>query len=194
MQVMRDDVGHARRQRVLTQRCGMMRSMSASNRAAGADASAAVLQIGEVSRRVDLSIRTIRHWEEMGLVTPSARSSSGFRLYSEEDVARIRLLRFMKPLNLTLQQMRELLEIRQQLSEAGADPEDRATALVWPRGGGEDLDRPALADRLAEVADLADKRLEKLRRYVEEVEEFLDRLRAEIAAGTADRDGSASIG
>ncbi len=172
----------------------MMRSMSASNRAAGADASAAVLQIGEVSRRVDLSIRTIRHWEEMGLVTPSARSSGGFRLYSEEDVARIRLLRFMKPLNLTLQQMRELLEIRQQLSEVGADPDDRATALVWPRGGGEDLDRPALADRLAEVADLADKRLEKLRRYVEEVEEFLDRLRAEIAAGTADRDGSASIG
>ena len=168
--------------------------MSASNRATGSDTAAAVLQIGEVARRTGLSIRTVRHWEEMGLVTPSARSSGGFRLYSEEDVARIRLLRFMKPLNLTLQQMRELLEIRQQLSAAGVDPDDRATALVWPRGGGEDLDRPALADRLAEVADLADKRLEKLRRYVEEVEEFLDRLRAEIAAGTADRDGGAPIG
>jgi DNA-binding transcriptional MerR regulator len=165
-------------------------SMSASNHAAAA----AVLQIGEVSRRVDLSIRTIRHWEEMGLVTPSARSSGGFRLYSEEDVARIRLLRFMKPLNLTLQQMRELLEIRQQLSDAAADPDDRAAALVWPRGGGDAADRVALAARLAEVADLADKRLEKLRRYVEEVEEFLDRLRGEIAAGTADRDGGAPIG
>jgi DNA-binding transcriptional MerR regulator len=61
--------------------------MSASNRATGSDAAAAVLQIGEVARRTRLSIRTIRHWEEMGLVTPSARSSGGFRLYSEEDVA-----------------------------------------------------------------------------------------------------------
>lgn len=166
--------------------------MPASNDAAGT--AAAVLQIGEVARRTDLSIRTIRHWEEMGLVTPSARSTGGFRLYSEEDVARIRLLRFMKPLNLTLQQMRELLDIREQLSAAGADPDDRATALVWPRGGGDDLDRPELAGRLAEVADLADKRLGKLRRYVEEVEEFLERLRGEIAAGTADRAGDGLIG
>ncbi len=168
--------------------------MSASNRAAGADTAAAVLQIGEVARRTDLSIRTIRHWEEMGLVRPTARSSGGFRLYSEEDVARIRLLRFMKPLELTLQQMRELLEIRERLSAAGVDPDDRVAALVWPRGGGGDLDRAALAARLAEVADLADRRLEKLRRYVEEVEEFLARLRAEIAAGTADRDAGGQIG
>jgi DNA-binding transcriptional MerR regulator len=130
----------------------------------------------------------------MGLVRPTARSSGGFRLYSEEDVARIRLLRFMKPLKLTLQQMRELLEIRERLGAAGVDPDDRVAALVWPRGGGDDLDRAALAARLAEVADLADRRLEKLRRYVEEVEEFLGRLRAEIAAGTADRDGGGPIG
>lgn len=168
--------------------------MSASNRAAGTGTAAAVLQIGEVARRTDLSIRTIRHWEEMGLVRPTARSSGGFRLYSEEDVARIRLLRFMKPLKLTLQQMRELLEIRERLSAAGVDPDDRVAALVWPRGGGDDVDRAALAAQLAEVADLADRRLEKLRRYVEEVEEFLARLRAEIAAGTADRDGGGPIG
>lgn len=160
--------------------------VSASNRAAAdVPGVAPVLQIGEVARRVDLSIRTIRHWEDMGLITPSARSSGGFRLYSEEDVARIRLLRFMKPLNLTLDQMRELLEIRAQLSAASDDPDERISALVWPRGAGPETDRDALVARLAEVADVADKRLEKLRAYVSEVEEFLDRLRSEIAEGTS---------
>lgn len=159
-------------------------AVSASDRAAAdPTGTAPVLQIGEVARRVDLSIRTIRHWEDMGLITPSARSSGGFRLYSEEDVARIRLLRFMKPLNLTLEQMRELLEIRARLTASPLDADARIAALVWPRGTGPGSDRDALASRLAEVADLADRRLEKLRAYVVEVEEFLSRLRSEIAEG-----------
>lgn len=162
-------------------------AMSASNRAA-ADVPGAspVLQIGEVARRVGLSIRTIRHWEDMGLITPSARSSGGFRLYSDEDVARIRLLRFMKPLELSLEQMRELLEIREQLTVLATDSDERLAALVWPRGTEPTPDRDVLIARLAEVADRADRRLEKLRAYVAEVEEFLGRLRAEIADGTAE--------
>lgn len=157
-----------------------------ARKAAAADrsAEAATLQIGEVARRVDLSIRTIRHWEEMGLVTPSARSSGGFRLYSEDDVARIRLLRFMKPLDLSLDQMRELMRIRDQLTAATADPSHRVEALVWPRTSHTDADRAELARQLAEYADLAAKRLEKLRRYVDEVEEFLGRLGTEVAEGT----------
>jgi DNA-binding transcriptional MerR regulator len=154
---------------------------------------APVLQIGEVAKRVDLSIRTIRHWEDMGLITPSARSSGGFRLYSEEDVSRIRLLRFMKPLNLTLEQMRELLEIRARLTASAADPDDRIAALVWPRGTEPATDRDALVARLAEVADLADRRLEKLRAYVAEVEEFLGRLRKEVAEGAGDGSGPAPL-
>ncbi len=145
----------------------------------------ATLQIGEVARRTGLSIRTIRHWEEVGLVTPSARSTGGFRLYSDEDVSRIRLLRFMKSLDLALDQMRELLRIRELLTAATASPADRAQALVWPRSSDTDADRVALAAQLAEFADLADRRLEKLRRYVDEVEEFLGRLREEVRAGTA---------
>lgn len=146
---------------------------------------AATLQIGEVARRTDLSIRTIRHWEEMGLVTPSARSSGGFRLYSEEDVARIRLLRFMKPLDLTLEQMRELLEIRASLTSVTPDATDRIQALIWPRGSATGAaDRTALARELAAYADRAEHRLEKLRRQVLEVEEFIARLRDEVRNGT----------
>ena len=44
------------------------------------------MQIGEVAARTELSLRTIRHYEETGLVIPSARSQGGFRLYTETDV------------------------------------------------------------------------------------------------------------
>jgi DNA-binding transcriptional MerR regulator len=156
---------------------------------AAVDPSAPTLQIGEVATRTDLSIRTIRHWEEMGLVLPSAPSAGGVRLYSEDDVARIRLLRFMKPLNFTLEQMRELLEIRSRLATGADDAGERIAALVWPRGStvASQGDRVALAAELAAYVDLADRRLEKLRRQVVEVEEFVARLRDEVQTGLVQR-------
>lgn len=143
----------------------------------------ATLQIGEVARRIELSIRTIRHWEEVGLVTPSARSAGGFRLYSEEDVARLRLLRFMKPLDLTLDETRDLMQIREQLAASTADHSDRLRALVWPRTSDTGTDRVALAENLAVYVDRAERRLEKLRAQVVEVEEFVGRLRIEVREG-----------
>ncbi len=49
----------------------------------------AALRIGEVADRVGLSLRTIRHYDEIGLVVPSDRSAGGFRLYTEADVVRL---------------------------------------------------------------------------------------------------------
>ena len=46
-------------------------------------------QIGTVAERVGLSLRTIRHYEEVGLVVPSGRSAGGFRLYTDGDVERL---------------------------------------------------------------------------------------------------------
>ena len=70
----------------------------------------ALRQIGEVAEQIGLSLRTIRYYEEVGLITPSARSQGGFRLYSDADVARLELVKWMKPLDFTLDQMREVLE------------------------------------------------------------------------------------
>jgi len=53
------------------------------------DHSADTMQIGEVADRTQLSLRTIRHYDEVGLVPPSARSEGGFRLYTEADVERL---------------------------------------------------------------------------------------------------------
>lgn len=144
-------------------------------------------QIGEVARRIGLSIRTIRHWEEMGLVTPTARSAGGFRLYSEDDVARLRLLRFMKPLDLTLEEMRELMRIRELLAGSTLDESDRLQALVWPSTSATGAERARYAVQLASYVDRAERRLDKLRAQVGEVEEFVARLRGEVRQGTHGR-------
>lgn len=73
------------------------------------------MQIGEVAARTELSLRTIRHYETTGLVTPSARSQGGFRLYTESDVARLMVIRRMKPLGFTLDEMRALLDATDRL-------------------------------------------------------------------------------
>ena len=45
-----------------------------------------VMQIGEVAARTELSLRSLRHWEEVGLLQPSGRTEGGFRLYTDADV------------------------------------------------------------------------------------------------------------
>ena len=66
--------------------------------------------MGAVADRLGLSVRTLHHWDEKGLVTPSHRSTGGFRLYTENDIARLHPIRRMKPLGFSLEEMRELLD------------------------------------------------------------------------------------
>ena len=63
------------------------------------------MQIGEVAERTGLSYRTLRHYDEVGLLSPSARSDGGFRLYTEDDVEKLLVIRRMKPLGYSLDEM-----------------------------------------------------------------------------------------
>lgn len=72
--------------------------------------SATTMQIGELAERTGLSLRTIRHYDEIGLLVPSGRSDGGYRLYTEEDLDRLLLIRRMKPLGFSLESMKELLD------------------------------------------------------------------------------------
>ncbi|AFR08907.1 MerR family transcriptional regulator [Nocardiopsis alba] len=84
------------------------------------------MQIGEVAERTGLSLRTIRYYGEVGLVEPSARSRGGFRLYTEEDVDRLQLIKRMKPLNFTLEETQRLLESLDRLAAPETTEEERA--------------------------------------------------------------------
>ncbi|MFI1472231.1 MerR family transcriptional regulator [Streptomyces wuyuanensis] len=88
------------------------------------------MQIGEVAARTELSLRTIRHYEETGLIVPSARSQGGFRLYTEADVARLMVIRRMKPLGFTLDQMRDLLDATDRLDAGDRLGTDEREALM----------------------------------------------------------------
>lgn len=86
----------------------------------------ALMQIGEVAERTCLSLRTIRYYEEVGLVVPSARSQGRFRLYTEADVRRLWLIRRLKPLGLSLDQIRELVAALDRAAEGDVGAEEAA--------------------------------------------------------------------
>jgi MerR family transcriptional regulator, copper efflux regulator len=75
------------------------------------EAARTLFQIGEVADRVGLSLRTIRYYEEVGLVAPASRTAGGFRLYSEANVGRLAILKGMKPLGFSLSEVRELMSL-----------------------------------------------------------------------------------
>lgn len=68
-----------------------------------------LLKIGEVADRVGLSLRTIRFYEEEGLLVPETRTSGGFRLYGVGAVTRLELIKRMKPLGLSVEEIGEVL-------------------------------------------------------------------------------------
>ncbi len=72
--------------------------------------------IGEVADRTGLSLRTLRHWEDMGLITPTGRSDGGFRLYVEDDIQRVLLARALKPADFSLEELQEILRLYDRLA------------------------------------------------------------------------------
>lgn len=126
-------------------------------------ADAGLLQIGEVAERVGLSLRTVRYYEEQGLLTPETRSAGGFRLFSEEQVDRLALIKQMKPIGFTVQEMRELLDARDTARAADATASARRVAR----------------QKLADYAVSAAERCDKLRRQLRQAEGLAGQLRAE---------------
>lgn len=119
----------------------------------GVDAS---FQIGEVAESVGLSIRTIRHYDELGLVEPSGRSPGGFRLYTAADVERLRLVKRLKPLQFSLEEIQDLLATLDAVTGGTASPDDIA--------------------RLEKFASSAEERCDDLRHQLHLAEQVADEL------------------
>ncbi len=118
------------------------------------------MQIGEVAERVALSLRTIRYYEEVGLAPPTARSQGGFRLYTESDVERLLLIRRMKPLDFSLEEMRDLLGLLDDLAAAAEGTPEREE----------------LVSRLALYRSIGEQRIETLRMQLDSAESLVREL------------------
>ena len=117
------------------------------------------LKIGEVTELTGLSATTLRHYDSHGLITSSARSPGGFRLYSQDDLRRILLVRRMKPLGFTLAQMREFLD---------------AAEIIQNPDGIPAAERKQAETTLADIREETRNRYEKLLKQLGYAEEFLE--------------------
>lgn len=77
----------------------------------GARTGERLLKVGEVARLTGLSVKTLHHYEERGLAEPVGRTETGYRLYGEEEVARLKFIRRAKLLGLALEEIRELISL-----------------------------------------------------------------------------------
>lgn len=70
-----------------------------------------MLKIGELAQRTGISRDALRFYEKHGLITPTARTDSGYRLYSKSDVLRISFILSAKEVGFTLNEVHQLLEL-----------------------------------------------------------------------------------
>ena len=78
-------------------------------------------QIGEVARRTGLTQRTLRFYEEKGLLTPADRMEGGFRRYSEADIARVELIKKLQDLlGFALAEIKDMVEAEELLAQIRA--------------------------------------------------------------------------
>jgi DNA-binding transcriptional MerR regulator len=126
----------------------------------------AMMQIGEVADRVGLSLRTVRYYEEVGLLSAPSRTEGGFRLYGAEHIDQLKLIKQMKPLGLSIEEMRTLLRAREDL-HAGGSASKRAEAR----------------DSLERFAELAGERCGELRKQLRSAERFARQISSEAKGG-----------
>lgn len=122
-----------------------------------------LLRIGEVARRCGVSTRTLRYYEEMGLLTPADTSEGGFRLYAPDVVERVdRIGRLKEVMGFTLEEIRSTLVA-----------DDRVKALWSEHQHGDPAARLAVVDEYIGA-------LEAQHELVRAKRDRLDAVRAEL--------------
>lgn len=84
------------------------------------------LRIGELAEQTGFSAKTLRYYEDIGLLRPTARSQSGYRLYGSEAVGRLRFVRRSRDLGLHLDDIKAILDI----SDEGRVPCEHVVGVV----------------------------------------------------------------
>ena len=90
------------------------------------------MQIGDLAAKAGVTPRTIRYYEEMGLVEPEERTGGGFRIYSEAQLRRLRIVQSLKDLGFELDRIREFFNLKN-CSESGFPSIGRCQSQSWIR-------------------------------------------------------------
>src|SRR5688500_11904392 len=102
-------------------------------------------KVGELAGETGLTVRTLHHYDEIGLLKPSRRTRSGHRLYGEADVARLQQVTSLRQLGFPLEQIRDLLDRR------GVSPRE-VVELHLARVREQMAQQHALCERLERIA------------------------------------------
>ncbi len=70
------------------------------------------LTVGQLAKKAGVNVETVRYYERIGLMPEPQRRESGYRMYSQDDLTRLAFIRHAKELGFTLNEIRELLELR----------------------------------------------------------------------------------
>jgi len=128
------------------------------------------MQIGEVAQRTGLTQRTIRYYEERGLLRPPTRMEGGFRLYSEEDVQRLEQIKQLTQLlGFSLNEIRQILDAAEVKSQLRADwdkidPSERRKRLLHAIEASESQIR-LIDHKIEQLGQLRARWAERLERY-----------------------------
>jgi DNA-binding transcriptional MerR regulator len=129
------------------------------------------LQIGEAAERTDLTQRTLRYYEEKGLLNPPSRMDGGFRLYSTEDLERIESIKQLKELlGFSLAEIKEMLDaedVRMQIrAQWRSDAGDEEKAAKVQSAREVTLQQIALIDqKMAKMSSMRGTLAERLAKY-----------------------------
>ncbi len=111
-----------------------------------------MMRIGELSKRSGMSIRLLRHYEEMGLIYMARRSAGNYRLFDEEALWCVAVIRSLRGLGLSEAEIRDLAQVY--------------------IGHPEQQIGPVLAERLRLVKERIDRRVAELSQLKGQIEEF----------------------
>lgn len=98
------------------------------------------LRIGQLAAAVGLNPKTIRYYEQLGLLAPPERTVAGYRVYETVDVERLQFIRKAKALGLTLLEIGEILTLRR----AGTTPCSHVVTLIERKLAAVEVQRLAL--------------------------------------------------
>ncbi|PEF11390.1 MerR family transcriptional regulator [Bacillus thuringiensis] len=122
-------------------------------------------KIDEVTKQVGLTKRTLRYYEEIDLIHPPERSEGNIRLYTDEDIARIkRIVEAKEVLGITLQEMQHFLSLKERMEQRRNSENPRDREVIQE-----------IKDMLEKQVQTLDEKMEQMQRVKAELEDSLHR-------------------